>query len=282
MLHENAMRHLQTNASRMSEAQQRVATGRRINKPSDDPGQTWTAMKVRDAIAELTQYVRNIDTADRTMTASEAALGSAGDMLQRARELAVEGANGALSPSDRQTIAKEVDQLIEAVVGQAQTKSAGSYLFSGFKTGTPPYATATSPYAGDSGAIMMRTGVGQTVRTNVTADVAFAPALAGLVALRTELAAGNPVSGATIAALDTGLDGLVSARAEIGARQNRLSEARTYLDDGIFASTKLLTELEDVDMAEAITELTQREAMYQAALQVNARILQTTMLDVLR
>jgi flagellar hook-associated protein 3 FlgL len=282
MLHQDALRNLQANASRMSRAQERVASGRRLSRPSDDPGQTWTALKLRDAISELNQYVRNIDTADRTMSASEIALGSAGEMIQRAHELAIQGANGALSPFDRQALAKEADQLIDAMVGQTQAKSAGSYLFSGFKTDTAPYTTATGAYQGDAGAMMMRTGPGQTVKTNVTADVAFAPALAGLVALSAELTAGNPVSGATIVALDAGLDALVAARAEIGARQNRLQEAKSYLDDGIFTSEKLLSELEDADMAEAIMDLTQREAMYEAALRVNARILQTTMLDVLR
>ena len=282
MLHDDALRNLQANASRMSLAQERVSTGRRINRPSDDPGQTWTALKLRDAISELEQYVRNIDGADRTMSASENALGSAGDMLQRARELAVQGANGALSPSDRQAIAKEVDQLTAALLAQTQAKSAGSYLFSGFQTNTAPYATATGAYQGDSGAIMMRTGTSGTVKTNVTADVAFAPALAALVALSGELNAGTQVSGATLTAVDTGLNALISARAEIGARQNRLAEARTYLDDGIFTSTRLLSELEDADMPEAIMDLTQRESMYEAALRVNARILQTTLLDVLR
>ena len=282
MLHDDAMRNLQANASRMSLAQERVTTGRRLNRPSDDPGQTWSALKLRDAISELDQYVRNIDGADRTMSASEAALGSAGDMVQRARELAVQGANGTLSASDRQAIAKEVDQLIDGLVSLAQAKSGGSYLFSGFQTSTAPYASATGAYQGDSGAIMMRTGPAATVKTNVTADVAFAPALAALVALSGQLTAGTQVSGATIAAVDTGLDALVAARADIGARQNSLAEARSYIDDGIFTSTKMLSELEDADMPEAITDLTQRESMYEAALQVNARILQTTMLDVLR
>ena len=200
---------------------------------------------------------------------------------QRA-ELAVQGANGSLSALDRQQIASEVDQLIDSLVGQTQAKVAGSYVFSGFKTATAPYLTATGAYQGDAGAIMIKTGPGASIKTNVTADVAFAPALAALVALKGELGAGNPTSGATLVALDAGLDALISARGDIGARQNRLQEARISLDDGIFTSTKLLSNLEDADMGEAITDLTQRESMYEAVLRVNARVLQTTMLDVLR
>ncbi len=282
MLYEDVQRELQANASRLSRSREQVTTMRRLNRPSDDPSQTRTAVKLRDALAELDQFMRNIDIAERTLSSTDAALDSAGEIVQRAREVAIQGANGSLSPLDRQQIAVVVEALVDGLVQQTQAKSGGSYLFSGFRTDTPPYTTATGAYLGDSGAIMARPVPNTTVQINIKADVAFAPALAALVSLQAELAAGMPVSGATIAALDGGLDALITARGLTGARQNRLAEARANLDDVVFASRTLLSGLEDADMTQAISDLIQREATYEAAIRVNARVLQMTLLDVLR
>lgn len=282
MLSDDAVRQLQASTESMSRASEQVSTTKRLNRPSDDPSQTRSAVNLREGIAELEQYRRNIDVADRTLSATDAALGSAGEIMQRARELAVQGANGSLSPLDRTQLAVEVDQLLQGLLQQSQAKSAGSFLFSGFRTDIAPFATATGPYLGDSGAIMARTAPNSSLQINITADTAFAPALAALVTLQTGLAAGTPVAGSTITAIDVGFDALISARGQTGARQNRLEETASFLEGTILASRKLLSGLEDADMTEAISTLVQRQATYDAALKVNARIMQTTLLDVLR
>jgi flagellar hook-associated protein 3 FlgL len=282
MLSDDSVRQLQANLSRLAQSQEQVSTNRRINRPSDDPVQTGAAITLRDSISELTQYQRNIDLADGKLAATDGALGAAGDLLQRARELALQGATGSLSASDRQTIGLEVDQLIGGLLAQAQAKSAGAYLFGGFRTDIAPYASAAGAYQGDAGAVMARIGPGSTVQVNVTADVAFGPALQALVALQAELAAGTPVTGATIDAVDAGLDAILGARGLTGARQNRLAQTRASLDDGILAATQLQSTIEDVDMAKAITDMSNRQASYEAALRVNARLLQTSLFDLMR
>jgi len=282
MLRANAMRSLSAGATGLAAIQEQVSTTKRLNRPSDDPAQVREAVKLRDGIAELEQFTRNIDTAGRTLTATEAAIAGAGEAIQRARELAIQGGNATHSASDRQAMALEVQQLAEHLVQLASTKVGDSYIFSGFQTGAPPYASPPGAYLGDGGAVMARIAPGTKVQVNVAADAVFGPALAALTALQAELAHGSPVSGTTIAALDTGQDALLLGRATVGARQNRLDQTTAYLDEGMLAATKLLSELEDVDMAAAITELSQRMAVYQAALQVSAKIIQPSLLDYLR
>ncbi len=282
MLHDGALRELQANVGRLAASQEQVATTRRLNRPSDDPSQVRAAVKLRDSLAELDQYVRNIDTADETLAGSDAALKSSSDIMQRARELAIQGANDSLSGSDRNSIAIEVNQLIEGLLQQTRAKSSDSYLFSGFRTDVAPYATAAGPYLGDAGAIQARIAPGASLQLNITANVAFAPALAALTKLQGELTSGTRVSGATLIALDGGLDAIISARGAIGARQNRLEATRTYLGDSIFAARNLLSNIEDADMTKVISDLAAREASYEAALKVNARVMSTTLLDYLR
>jgi flagellar hook-associated protein 3 FlgL len=282
MLQNNALTQLQANVGRLAAIQEQVASTRRLNRPSDDPSQVRAAVKLRDSLAELDQYVRNIDTADETLSGSDAALKSSSEIIQRARELAVQGANDTLSGKDRNSIAVEVNQLIAGLLQETRAKSGDSYLFSGFRTDIAPYASAVGPYLGDMGAIDARVAPGATLQLNVTANVAFAPALAALTALQAELTSGARVSGATLTALDGGLDAIITARGQIGASQNRLEATRSYLGDGIFAAQKLLSGLEDADMTKVISEMAASQTSYEAALKVSAKVLSTTLLDYLR
>lgn len=288
MLHDRALGSLNTNVAALARIQEQVASTKRLVRPSDDPADVRSAVKARDGLGEMEQFLRNITTAQRSVDASDTALASAGEAIQRARELAVRGANGTLSASDRQTMALEVEQLARQLVSHAGARAGDQYLFSGFQTGSAPYveappgSAAVSAYGGDAGVVVARIAPGTTMTLNVTADTVFQPALDALAQMHAELVAGTPVSGGTIALLDTGQSALLAGRAQIGARANRLSEAQTTLEDNVLSARRLLSDLEDVDLAAAITELSQRMAVYQAALEVNAKIIQPSLLDHLR
>ncbi len=272
----------------VAHAQQQVDSGRRIVQPSDDPAGTRTAIRLRDALGQTNQYLRNIDTADTRMSAAEASLSGASDVLQRARELAVQGANGTLSAANRSAMALEVEQLARALVHQANAKSGDDYVFSGFRTDVapfieaPPGSAVASLYQGDAGLMQARIGPGETVATNLLGDAAFKPALDALAALHADLIGGGLVAGATISAVDAGSRAIIDAWADLGARQNRLSRTQQSLGDVLLATQKLLSNTEDVDFAAAVTELTSRQTAYEAALKTSGRILQTSLLDTLR
>jgi flagellar hook-associated protein 3 FlgL len=281
MLTTRALRDLQANYANLARSQEQVATGRKLNRASDDPAQARIAVKVRDNLNALAQHIRNIDTAERSTNTAETALATAGEVMQRLKELAIEGGNGSLKPSDRQSILLEVSQLADQLVGLANTRSGEDYVFAGQRTKTAPYASAAAVYAGDNGAINARVAPGVTLPVNVTADVAFGPALAAVVQLQADLAAGNPPQGATLALLDTGYDGVLEARAQIGAIDNRLASTRTFVESSQDAATKLLSDLEDADMAQVISDAANRQAVYEAALSVNAKILRRSLFDEL-
>lgn len=285
MMAEQTLRNLTKSVDAMQRIQDQVSSGKSLRAPSDDPAQVRTAIKVREGLQQIEQYLRNLDTGTRLTAATDTALSDAGDVLQRARELGVQGANGSLSATDRQAMAQEIDQLTQQLVSDAATKVADRYVFSGFRTDVPPYVT-TGPgtvgaYQGDGNTVMCRVGPGATVQVNVAGDAAFGPAFAALAQLHAELAAGTPVSGATLSAIDAGSDALINTRAVVGARQNRLEQTQQTLQDGQIAATKLLSDTEDVDMTQAISELGQRQLTYNAALQLSGKILQRSLIDEL-
>ncbi len=285
MLRLDALNSLSANVNALERIQEQVSTTKQLNRPSDDPSQVRSAVKLRDALSELEQYQRNVSGASQTLDAEDSAMGSAGDILQRARELAIEGANGSVPAADRTTMAQEVQQLAEGLMQLANTKVGEDYVFSGFRTSTPAYSASGSPptysYGGDAGAILARIGAGATVQTNVIGSTAFQKAFDALTQLNAELSAGTQVSGATISALDAGQQALLDARATVGARQSRLDSTSTVLDGAVISAKKLLSDTEDVDLTSAISELSSRQATYQAALAVNAKILQTSLVNYL-
>jgi flagellar hook-associated protein 3 FlgL len=288
MLADRALAGLTAQMNAVAHAQDQTVSGKRIVTPSDDPASTRSAIRLRDAMAQTTQYLRNIDVASDKMSAAEAAFSVANDAMLRAKELAVQGATGSLSATDRASLAQEVEQLARSVVQQAAAKSGSDYVFSGFRTDQAPYAEApagsavVSSYAGDGGQMLARVGPGVTVATNVTADVAFKPALDALAQLHADLLAGTPVQQTTLTQVDTGRDAVMSAWSDLGSRQNRMERTQQSLGDLQTTSTKMLSDLEDVDMAQAITDLTTRQTAYEAAIKTNAKILTTTLLDYLR
>lgn len=286
MLYQSTVGSLQANLERLQKVSLEVSSTKRLNKPSDDPPDVRSSVKVRDGLAELQQYLRNIDTASRWVNAADTALGNAGDLLQRANEIAVQAANGSLSPSDRAAAASEVQQIAAALLQDASAKAGDQYIFSGFRVDRPPYASiagaTVTPYQGDTGVLVARIGADSTMQVNQTADTVFQPAFDALAQLHTDLTSGGPVQQTTIGQIQDGLTKLLDARAEAGARSNRLDETKNAQDGLVLDSKALLSQLEDVDMADAITELSQRQTTYEAALKVNSRVMQTSLLDYLR
>ena len=286
MIYNSTSQSLNSTMAAMQAATEKVSSGKQLNKASDNPADVRSAIQLRDTLSELDQFSRNIDSATSKTTAMDNSLGSAGDLLQRANELAISGANGALGPSDRQAMAQEVSQLIEATAQDAAAKVNGEYIFSGFKVNQPPYVV-TAPgtvgaYQGDHGVTVARVGPASTMQVNIAGDTAFQPALDALKQLSADLQSGNPVQPSTITQIQGALDNVLAVRAQVGARANRLDQAQTSQASLITSNQGLLSQLEDVDMASAITELTKRQTTYQATLAVTAKVIQTSLIDYLR
>ena len=286
MIYDSANQSIAGTLSQLQKASEKVSSQKQLNRPSDNPADARSAVQLHDTLSELNQFLRNIDVASSKVDAQDTALGSAGDLLQRANELAIEGANGTLDAGDRQAIGEEVSQLIEAMAQDAGAKVNDEYVFSGFRVDRPPY-TVTGPgtvsaYQGDHGVSVARVGAGSTMQISVSGDSVFQPALDALNQLKTDLAAGNPVQPGTITQIQGALDSMLATRAQIGARANRLDQTKSSQQALVTSNQALLSQLEDADMPSAITELTKRQTTYQATLAVTAKVIQTSLLDYLR
>lgn len=151
----------------MGRTQLQVSTGKKILNPSDDPAASVQILNLQREISLSEQYLASADKAENKLEIEEGTLKSATDIVQRIRELAVQGLNDSNTQNDRITIAKEVSQLNEQLLSLANTRdSNGDYIFSGFSNNLQPYTTIGSSYAGDSGQRNMQVGPGVLVATN--------------------------------------------------------------------------------------------------------------------
>jgi flagellar hook-associated protein 3 FlgL len=286
MMYDTANSSLANDLTALQSITEKVSSGKQLNRPSDNPADVQSAVGLNDTLAQLNQYVRNIDSATSKVSAMDTALSGAGDLVQRASELAIQGANATLDASDRQSILAEVSQLTEALAQSANAQVGDEYIFSGFRVDRPPYQV-TGPgqvgaYQGDHGVSTARIGPAATMQVSLAGDTVFQPAISALTQLQADLASGQPVQQSTIGQISTALQTVVQAQATVGARENRLTDAKTSQQAIITSNQALLNQLQDTDMPSAITELTQRQTTYQATLAVTAKVMQTSLMDYLK
>ncbi len=164
--------NIQKTRSELSELQNQATTQKRINKPSDDPTGVGIAMANRTNIKNMEQYDRNILFAKTFLETSELALSQVGDLLIRAKELAMQAASDTNSGVPRETMATEVRQLYNSLVEAGNKRFGERYVFAGHKTTEPPFSP-TGEYTGDAGQIQIQNQQGNFLPMNLTGDQVF-------------------------------------------------------------------------------------------------------------
>jgi flagellar hook-associated protein 3 FlgL len=292
MLSRGILSDLNNVATRISDTQRKMATGKQLTRPSDDPFAVGHAIGLRTELAGLDEYRSNTAEAQDWATASDTALGTLTDVVQRGRELLVHGGTGTTSAADRKIIADEIDQLINAAKDDANTSQAGRSLFAGTATDVKPYDTASDAYHGDAGDVVRTIGPGVSVVVNVRASDVLGDGTDGkmintLRDIAAHLRGGTPaddaaLKGSDLVAMDKTLDNLLTSRAQVGAVANRLSAADDRLAELQENAKGLLSKTEDADMAATLVDYSMQQSVYQSALRAGAGIVQASLMDFLR
>lgn len=297
MVSRHVLSDLNQAAERLARTQRKLSSGREITRPSDDPYGTSRALTLRSDLEGTRQHLRNVSDALAWQGVTDVALARVTDVLHRVRELTVQGASDATGPLARASIAAEIDQLAEALKQEANASYGGRYVLAGTATKTRPYSPGTGgdAYAGDAGAISREIGPGVTVPVNVRGSDLLGSGQAAadgrlLHALRDiadHLRGGTTADAEALrtvdlARLDANLDELTRIRAEVGATGARLESAAARLAEVEETTLRLLSEVEDADMAKAMVDYSMQQSAYHAALKSGANIVQASLLDFLR
>lgn len=292
MLQQTAIDGMQTNLLRLSKTQVQAATAKRINKPEDDPFAVEQALGFRSRIKSGEATLDNIALSKDWLFATDQALSDVNGVLLRAQDLTLRGANDTLSSAERQTLSTEVNELLEQAVAIGNTRHGDQYIFSGFKIDTLPFerTPATGPitgitYNGDNGEMLREAEPGIEISINASDETLFTNVFDSLIDLRDALQTDPFVRTdveAVMGDVKTEMDSVMDMQAAMGTKLRRLETTSMRIEASQTGLKKLLSDAEDADMAEVLTNLQQQQFVYEAALNVNARVMQMSLLDFLR
>jgi len=306
MIQRTALSDLARARSRLAQTQEQASSGLRVNRPSDDPVAARAATLLRAALAATEQYDRNATQTRARVEVTETALADSVDTLVRARELALQGANGTFDAVARREIAAEVEALHGRLLTHANARAASGHVFGGYSSDVAPFSAAgpfvtgsPSPlvsFVGDTGEIEIEIDEGVRVRATLNGQRVFLGDADGnaspdagredlfdvLGDLRDALVNDDPAAvAATLDRIDRGLEQLGVERTAIGAVDGQLRQWQDALARRKLELDGRLSDTEDADTAAVFSNLVTQEASLQASLQATARLLQPTLLEFL-
>ncbi|MBY0009455.1 flagellar hook-associated protein FlgL [Paenibacillus typhae] len=298
MMNSQLLLNLNRNARTMNDTQLQLSTGRKINKPSDDPVGITYSLRYRAEISSNEQYTKNVDSSLSWLDYNDTVLGQAGEVVQRLRELTVQAATGSNPQSALDSINEEVMQLKEQLVDIANSKLNGKYIFNGeqydvkpydFVKGTDGTFDTTKAITTDSGQIQYVVGEGVQLPISTSGNDVFGYSsdtdniFAVINNISSALKSGNITAVSDqLANVDTRIEKFLTARSEIGAKTNRVELMQERLSDLNTNLTELQAKTEDASYEELIMNSKIQENIYNASLSVGAKIISTTLVDFIR
>lgn len=293
MVTNNTLQHISDGYGKISDLQNQLSSGKKITRPSQDPVVATMGISYRTAVDHVDQYEKNVTTATKWTSTTDNALSQVDSVLQRVRELVNEASTDTYTPQQRQAAGLEVSQLQQQLVNIGNTQVGGQYIFSGSDTANPLLTqnattgvVTANPVAMTNPNLSVEVNDGIQVQINVDPNKVFNSGLfTDLNNLATDLNSGT-ATGAQISTylgkIDTHLDEVSNAQADLGARENRLTMVQNRLDSQKSIATDIMANNEDADYPTTIIQLNQQQNVYNAALSVGAKIIQTSLVDFLK
>ncbi|WP_422658582.1 flagellar hook-associated protein FlgL [Paenibacillus sp. EC2-1] len=298
MMSSQLMLNLNRNASRMNETQLQASTGRKLNKPSDDPVGITYSLRYRGELSSNEQYQKNVDSAVSWLDFSDSTMNQAGEVLNRLKSLVVQASSETNEQSGLDSINQEVIQLKQQLVDIANSKLNGKYVFNGQQYDKMPYnfpknpdgsldTTTAATITTDQGSVEYLVGESVKIGINVTGNDVFGSGNDNVFAMMDRISQAlkdgkhDDVS-TELTNIESSTNRLLSMRAEVGAKTNRIELMESRLGDLELNLTDLQSKTEDADYGELIMRSKIQENIYNASLSAGAKIIQPTLVDFLR
>jgi len=301
---------IQNNQSMLYKLQNQMSTGRRVVNPEDDPVAAAQALVVMQSKEVNAQYLRNQDTARSRLNVVDSTLGALTEQLQSILERTVQAGNGALGQGEREMIATELEGRLQSMIALANTQDGeGQYIFAGYQTQTQPFAVSgnSAPfdlsntsvsYLGDEGQRKLQVEASQEMPVSETGSEVF---------MRIRDQAGNltgrsmfdslqnlidnlntpwgPSSLAdyeqSFSDLKASLDNVSRVRASVGTRLQALDGLSNVGQDLKLQYETTLSGLQDLDYAQAISDLTRKQMQLEAAQATFSQISRLSLFNVI-
>ena len=254
--------------SEISQMQAKLASGKQLVKPSDDAHKAALIQRLNSAMQRQDVFESSLNRADNRLATEETAVMGAENILQRIRELAIQGTNGGLNDSDRETIAKEVNSLRDSLFSLSNTQdTSGNYIFSGTAVKSPAYAIGADDaitYQGNQNQTSVDISETRRVAINRPGDQVFSSVVRTIADAEAETIGFFEVLSDFSSALTTGnteglsqslteistlTDDVAMSLADLGSRMNTIDSQRDVLADTKMRYQELLSNAEDLDLS---------------------------------
>lgn len=309
MISRHTQNYIQYGMQRMARAQEMASTTKKIIGLSDDSTAISQLLNVRTNVKLNEQYMRNIDNGLSYLYGADTALDTTGNIIKKAKDYAEQAVNGTLSESDMQAIGEQIDKLLDEMKDIANTSVGGVYIFAGTQNSRPPFEftrdadnNITITYQGNLERVSREIldqanyaidipsvnpageelGVFGNVDTADPEKKVTGGVFDALIRLRDNLMNGD-VEGAeqSMDELDDQHNHILRYRVQVGARTNHFESVKDQLGNQELTLNRVISNLEDADLAKVSIELTQQRLVYQASMAAGAQILQVSLLNFL-
>lgn len=285
---------LQTTAESLYRADEQIATGKKLNRPSDDPAAVSSITYEKAQLSVFAGYQDAIGSATLLLNATSSALENLHSLITNAKQIGTNATSA--SAQDLATYVTMLDNVINSTIGVANTKVGDRYIFSGYGTDQPAVDMTTGVLNATSTAdlISMQIDTGVSVNVNVAAAGLISSAapldnttiIGAMSSLSTAIQANDQAGIQTaLTALDTLSASVLSSQSEIGVRMNRMNLEKEYLasrDSDVTNSVADKLMLSDVEIAKLITDVQQKQTSLQSLRSISSGFLQTSLFDFLK
>ena len=289
--------------NKISDSQVQLSQGKQLIKPSDAPDQAAVIQRMKTVMSRQESFHASLSTLNSRLQNEDTTLKSATNLLVRAKEIAVQAANGTLAPVNRKALAAEMQGVRDQLLSLANAKdNNGNFLFSGSRSDKPAFGSPgpgqTPVYQGDQTRMTVMVGDQRTIPINRTGtdvfvsisrinEVSRKPEGVGFFKVMDDLIAGiNFSNGVAIqrggAEMTSLLNGLSLAHADIGTDLNVVEQQSNVIDDTILNIKSNLSNIEDLDYASAITKMNQQMLSLEAAQSSFSKMAQLTLFNYLK
>lgn len=267
-----------------------LATGRKVNTPSDDPAAAAQVVTNHDRSSQVDSFQRSMSSVNGQLQTADSTLSSVVTALQRAITLGVQGANqGTLSDADRTAIAEELRGVQSQLLSLANTSFQGRFLFSGTEQTQPFVLDATSAsgvrYDGNTGINTVTIGNGYQLQVNLPGSQLFSPAggdvfqaMQGLINAVTS----NTGIDTAVGTVRGAFDSITAQRVFFGNGMNQIEAQQTFLGAQKVQLSSEENALAGADPAAVASQVVNTENARNATLAAIARVSPTTLFDFLK
>ena len=308
----------QNNLTNMSKINQQISTGKVINTVSDDPHKAIKIMNINNEIKYTEKYNYNIDESVGWMNTTDGALDNVGNLLGEIKETILKVGNGTYSQNEMKSLNEDMNEKIKQLADTLNSTHGGKYLFGGSSVDDAPITVIENP----DGTVKLEFSKdknGQTIPNtdDLKADISsginidynisvgeilnikdgngntvnLLDEINNVSTLMNDIANGDEQTAAkaketllndTKGKIDTLFDHVVNERTSLGVRVSTAEKIKELNDEDILNIQDVLSKTQDTDVVEKFIELKSAEMIYQASIQVGAKLIQPTILDYIR